>query len=299
MMDTEFFIFLFIFIATVIINAIEIVILVKKRKNLSNYEWLLLSLSVTDLLVGLTKGAINLLLEIEIISFNNYEYISPLWFSIACSVSHTLCITLDRLSAVAFPIKHRTLWQGKTIYNVLIGAWSFGLTVFPVASTCSKKQTKFYLGILIIITSFVILISYSYIIYKAIIKRRRFFSKSSGFSLEQTASMSREFSLLCMCFVISLAFATMMLPFAISSVNHEDASPFAKYLLVSNSMTNPLLYFFWKYIDKKIKRRRINSSKEKNLSNRIGRDNGSTEANRIKLTEKLNKVKHIKKEINT
>ena len=265
----------------------------RKRKILSNYEWLLLSLSVTDFLVGLSKGAIIFLLEIRLISILKGNYISPLWFSIACSVSHTFCITLDRLSAVAFPIKHRMLWTGKTISIVLIGAWSFGLIVFPVRATSTEKRTKFYLGILIIITSFVILISYSYIIYKAIIKRRRFLSKSSGFTLQQTVSMTRELTLVCMCFVISLTFATMMLPFAIFSVNHEDSPIPAKYLLVSNSISNPLLYFFWKYIDKKIKRRALNSSKGKNLSNRAGSDSGNIEANRIRPMEKLTKSTEI------
>ena len=260
----------FIIFSTIIINLIEIVILMRNRKKLTNYEWLLLSLSVSDLLVGLSKGIVTNLIRSGKIDNVTDQNMSMLWFSVACSLSHTVAITLDRLFAVAYPMKHRVLSTRKHTMLLLISAWSFGLIVFPIAFTSGHGKVKLCLGILIIITSAVILMTYSFIIHKAVIKRRKFLSTSTGHSSEQSIKMKREFNLVCMCFVISLTFIAMTLPFSISSIISGEPPMALKFPLLANSMTNPLMYFFWRYIDRRIKKRKPTSSQKSQTTTRNG-----------------------------
>jgi len=254
--------------AVIIVNAIEICILFRKYKKLTNYEWLLLSLSVSDLLVGFSKGTLTFLYRAKILLSQIDDGMLPLWFSVACSVAHTFGITIERLLAVAYPIKHRMWSKNRNLALILISAWSFGCLTFPINYITGAKQIDVYIAILIIITSSVLIFSYSYIIYKVIIKRRRLLSKPSGLSLEQAINTKREFNLVCMCFAISLTFVAMMLPSAISLMMRGEISTPAYFPMISNSMTNPLLYFFWKYLDEKVKARKV----KKSLSHQTGKD---------------------------
>ena len=251
--EAEKIIFFIIVSIVIIINFIELVILIRNRKKLTNYECLLLSLSVSDLLVGLSKGPVTLLISIGVITVPTDQELSMLWFSLACSLSHTVAITLDRLVAVAYPIKLRMLSTRKNTMVLLIIVWSFSLLVFPITLTSSNIRIKLCLAILIIITSIVILISYSFIIHKAVIKRRRFFSSSN--SNDQTVKMKKNFNLVWMCFIISMTFIAMMLPFSISAIIYDEPPVSFRLPVVANSMINPMLYFFWKFIDRKVTRR--------------------------------------------
>ena len=249
----------FVIISTIIIiNSIETVILIRNRKRLTNYECLLLSLSISDIFVGLSKGSVNLLVRIGTIQIATDQDLSMLWFSVACSLSHTVAITLDRLVAVCYPLRHRMLSTRKNIMVLLMITWSFSLLVFPITLASSNIRIRLCLAILIIITSIVILISYSFIIHKAVIKRRRFLSSSN--TNDQSVKMKKEFNLVWICFVIAVTFIAMMLPFSISAIIHPKLSINMKIPLLVNSITNPLLYFFWKYLDRKIKRNISNST---------------------------------------
>ena len=271
--ETETTTFFIIISIIIIINLIEIAILIKNRKRLTNYECLLLSLSVSDLLVGLSKGSVNLLISIGIRRVVTDEEQLIVCFSIACSLSHTVAITMDRLLAVVCPMKHRVLSTRKNMIWLLIIAWSFSLLVFPI-SLISIKHVILSLAVLIIPISVVIIISYSFIIHKAVIKRRRFFSTSNSDSSEQSIKLKREINLVCMCFVISLTFIIMTVPFSISALIHDNQSLNTRVLLVANSITNPLMYFFWKFIDRKVTAR-ISRETKQNQKQQSGANNSN------------------------
>ena len=246
--DTQTISFFVITCIIIIINFIETLILIRNRKWLTNFECLLLSLSISDLLVGISNGLLNLLVRIGTIQIATNPVLSVLRFSIACSLSHTVAITLDRLVAVVYPLRHRMLSTRKNIMVLLMITWSFSLLVFPITLTSSNIRIRLCLAILIIITSIVILISYSFIIHKAVIKRRRFLSSSN--TNDQSVKMKKEFNLVWICFVIAVTFIAMMLPFSISAIIHSEPSVYMRISLLANSIINPLIYFFWKYLYK-------------------------------------------------
>ena len=266
----------------IIVNAIEISILFRKYKKLTNYEWLLLSLSVSDLLVGFSKGTLSVLYQTKILLSAIDDGMLPLWFSVACSVAHTFGITIERLLAVAYPIRHRLWSTNRNKALILIGAWSFGCLIFPINYMPGEEQIDVYIAILIIITSFVLLFSYSYIIHKVILKRRRLLSKPSGLSLEQAINTKREFNLICMCFAISLTFVAMMLPAAISVMMNGKISTSVYFPMIANSMANPMLYFFWKYLDERIKARRV----KKSSSHQTGKESTHQSSSKKKASQR-------------
>ena len=270
--------FVIIISIIIIINFIEILILIRNRKRLTNYECLLLSMAISDFLVGLSAGSIDILIGIGIIQGLRHQQLSMAWFSIACSLTHTVAITMDRLFAVAYPIKHRMLSTRKKIIVLLVIAWSFSLLVFPI-SFIWKHHIELFLAVLIIPISFAILISYGFIIKKAVIKRRRFLSTPTN-CRELIVKMKKEFNLACMCLSISITFVSMMLPFSIFTIKYGTSPMITKHLLVSNSMSNPLIYFFWKYIDKKFTAR-----KSKNIEPTQKQQRG-TKANQINISKK-------------
>ena len=267
--------FVIIISIIIIVNFIEILILIRNRKRLTNYESLLLSLSISDFLVGLSAGSIKVLFRIGIFQDARHQQLLMAWFSVACSLTHTVAITMDRLFAVAYPIKHRILSTRKNIKFLLIIAWSFSLVVFPI-SFIWKRHIELFLAVLIIPVGLAILISYSFIIKKAVIKRRRFLSTSTN-CREQTVNIKIEFNLVCMCLSISVTFVSMMLPFSIFTIIYGTSPTITKRLLVSNSMLNPLIYFFWKFIDKKVTTR-----KSKNIE-QTQRQQRGTKPNQINI----------------
>ena len=282
----------FIIISLIIfINFVEIVILIRNRKRLTNYECLLLSLSVSDLLVGLTKGSANLLVSMGNLQVASEQERLIVCFSVACSLTHTIAITLDRLFAVAYPMKHRVLSTRKNTIVLLIIAWSFSLLVFPI-KFISMNHVKVSLSVLIIVISLLILMTYSFIINKAVIKRRRFLLTTNSQSSEQSIKMKREFNLVCMCFLISITFITMSVPFSISAIIDGEPSLNARFLLIANSIANPMMYFFWKCIDRKVTARRSKKIKQ-NLTQQSGTKSCENNISKIESIEE-NDSDHIK-----
>ena len=275
--------FLIIISIIIIINFSEILILIRSRKRLTNYECLLLSLAISDLLVGLSKGSVHLLKYIGIRQVATDKERLIVCFSVACSLSHTIAITLDRLLAVAYPMKHRVLSTRKNIILLLIIAWSFSLIVFPTGFI-SMNHVKFSLSVLILAISLLIIMTYSFIIYKAVIKRRRFLLTTNSQFSEQSIKMKREFNLVCMCFLISITFITMSVPFSISALKYGVASMSARFLLIANSIANPMMYFFWKYIDRKVTARRSKKIKQ-NLTQQSGTKSSENNTSKIESIE--------------
>lgn len=255
----EDIIFFFLIFFIIVINLLEMVLLLKKRGKLSNYEALLLSLSATDLLIGVTKGFIHIIWLLNV--FSEYIALPMLWFSLAGSLAHTISITLDRLLAVAYPLKHRILSTRRNITVVLIGAWSFGFVILLLVYILPRGGAKFVLAITMYITSLSMLTSYGFIIHKSVIKRRKFTSNPSNLSFQQQAvSTKRELNLVCVCFLITTTFIAFMLPYSYYAVVQKEPSAAAKIALICNSLANPLIYFFWKYKDRRSKAKKTSST---------------------------------------
>ena len=106
----------------ILLNLCEMKIL-HKRKKKRLYESLLLSLSVSDLFLGVSELSISIVYISGIFDESpNYAYMTYFFFLLV-SILHLLCISIDRLYAVAYPIHHKTHQRGKTTKYLIGASW--------------------------------------------------------------------------------------------------------------------------------------------------------------------------------
>ena len=109
-----------VIVTTVNIMEIYVIARLKKRKNLERF---LLSLSVSDLCVGLLAVC----LPIANIAGADFSVANP--FFILISVLHLICITGDRLWAVTLPIQHNIIVTKRRIWYVVASLWIVTATI--------------------------------------------------------------------------------------------------------------------------------------------------------------------------
>ena len=238
----------------VVINIIEIGILARNHKNLTIYERLLLSLSVADLLVGITF-LVSLLAQFE--KGSNLRISVVFWYSITTSLFHIVLLTLDRAIAVLYPLKHR-IWITVKFINISIGmSWVFSLlTVTSFLFNRSKMVTKTIIGYMTELAICILVIVYSIIIYKVLIKRYR----HGPLNRSRSLFTRRDLNLVVISIFITVTFAAFTLPFSIKSVAHKKESFVDKLFIVLNSLTNPITYFFWMFLQRRARLNVINQS---------------------------------------
>ena len=113
----------------VILNIMEIT-LILRIKHQRLFEIILLSLSVADLLYGLTNASLcivflgNLYVESVVnVTFTLY------FFFVLTSICHLMFIAVDRLWAVVRPITHNVLMTRKKVYIALGTVWSLTIAI--------------------------------------------------------------------------------------------------------------------------------------------------------------------------
>ena len=114
-----------------VLNVIEIVLIVRiKRKKRKLFEIILLSLSVADLLFGLSNGAIC------VVFLGNWRgetvfdiTYTTFFFFVLTSIFHLVFIAIDRLWAIVRPIKHNIFMTRRKVYIALGAVWSLAIVV--------------------------------------------------------------------------------------------------------------------------------------------------------------------------
>lgn len=246
MTDGRLTILIVISSSVIIVNIIEICILIRKRKTWTNYDRLLLSLSFADLLVGITFFCF------QIVRFHREtEYLEAaavvFWYSITTSLLHVVLLTIDRATAVLYPLKHRFWFTVKSAKISIVMTWLSSIVmVAPLVIKTSKMVSKTVLGYMTVMIIFILVIVYSIIVYKAVIKRYR-----GGQTNPSMASFSRrDYQLVIVSIFIAASFAAFTLPFAIDTMTHKNESFSDRLTIVVNSLVNPIIYFFWAFLQR-------------------------------------------------
>ena len=247
----------------IIVNLIEIYLIAKRRRHITTYEALLLSLSFADFLVGVstvvfTAGGGQHKFTLDDIG-------SPLFFfTLMSSMLHLSTLTIDRAIAVVYPLKHR-YWVSKTrIIIFIISLWVFSLAIsLPLVLThriSTYKKTVF--GYFMLVQSGVMVVSYAIIIYIAVIRRRKRLQTSTGNrSNQQGNNMRKDLRLVLMSFTVVLSYTCLTFPFVVKTVTHRVPNYYEKLAFVINSMMNSLVYFFWKFLEQRAARSRKRSER--------------------------------------
>lgn len=203
-----------------ILNLLEIIMIVKIRRKKKIYEVLLLSLSISDLMFGISNVVIPVTYLMHGSMFQGLidgAYTSYLFF-VLTSIFHLLFITMDSLFIVLRPLQHKVFLTRKKVYRILGFLWMLAVVLSgllkildeytniftqenPITQTENQelmaveyqfltttpqispyvtegdenfpKGVEFVLSVIIILADFIMTFSYSLIILKTTLKKKK------------------------------------------------------------------------------------------------------------------------------
>ena len=291
----------------ILLNSIEVFLIRRAGTNTTDFELMLLNLATADFLSGIffivdagihyyihvtTKFAYNLI----VVSF--WFYCTP----IITSTNFVLLISLERLFAVKFPVKHR-LWHS-TRYRVLktsFGVWAFTIIVTVVVISfdqiLNKQHIQFHfvasvnVGYLfagyLTVATLTMLTAYV-IIAKSILQRNARFPRRSDtreVNRHIGTSWMKDRAALTVCLLVVAAFLVSNMPFAADLFNAK-AGGAQFFLTQSNAILNPLIYFFKGYIERFYAKK----AKENVVLNSPGRSVVTRKVDRLNLNNEDQRI---------
>ena len=125
------------------LNLVEIIMIVKIKRKKKLYEILLLSLSVSDFMFGISNIFVNIFF---LAGACTNEHLLETGFTlyvffILTSIFHLSFITVDRLIAVLKPLQHKIILSRKRVYTFLILLW-----IVPVMISASLQLLDEFTG---------------------------------------------------------------------------------------------------------------------------------------------------------
>ena len=284
-----------------LLNSIEITLIVRKIKRATDFEIVLLNLSIADLINSFIYIVVTALIhsskKIEKVSSVGGLYWASmtLAFSLTVSVSFVAVIGLERFFAIKLPLQHR-LWHTKRerLVKYMLLTWLFDVLVIATfaivdyllesknPNTVSNTVSYFIAGLMSFGCVLVVFL-YTWVLHLMILRSLKLFKcdqkehEVSKKSIKE--AMKKEKSSIIICTLVIASFLTCNLPLIIDLFQIQLTSTSAILLKVS-AVNNPLIYFFKGYIEKYYAKKRLVSStnenesqKETRLSNRGLNDN--------------------------
>ena len=276
----------------IILNGLEIYIIRKRWKKITDFELILFNLATADCLTGIVylvstgldthwyltdKG----LLEEIYAGF----YILIL-IAMLMSVNFVILIGIERLFAIRLPLQHRMFhMKRRRVYGGIASIWLLTIVICTLAvvldhvinngilTEYGSKYLGIAFGAFLSLQSLVIIIIYSSLAFY-VVKRQSKFKKfnratfqASRKSLE--ASLKTERATLIVCFLVVASFIICTTPFSVKLYMYETVDN--EYIvLFSNSAINPLIYFFKGFVEK-YHRRRKSVEDAFRINNEMGR----------------------------
>ena len=132
-------------VVIVILNFVEILMILKFKKKNEVYDIILLSLSVSDCLFGLSNVFVNIFIltgscESEAILEATYVFYE---FSVLSSIFHLMFITMDRVKAILQPFQQKTFMTRKRIYIFLVLLWTLAVTISAILKLLEEFTETF------------------------------------------------------------------------------------------------------------------------------------------------------------
>ena len=269
-------------LVTALLNAIEIALILRLKKK-NSFDKLLISLAVSDALVGITTAVLKIMnIAHEAISITTEVMAKIITISLILSIANLLAITVDRFLAVKFPVKHRIIATGERVNMAILAIWFVSLilaTLYMLSSFIWAKDENVMMkvgAITILVFSVVILLAYAAIFYlisnrriraAPATKQKKFRVLKQGFLSFWKGPNEMERSILFTGCVVTLSFIICAYPFSFQFLMHpivNDVSFPSRLMIPLNSFLNPFIYFFKNYY-KNYKKRKANvTMKRKN-----------------------------------
>ena len=237
-------------ILTVIINAFTLVAFARNRSLRKRTTYLIINLTVADLLVGAVTGPLEVFCQdLELgHGFNWKEFIISTWgfiFPLASQANLSL-ISLERLHATLFPFRHCLIDKG-FYFKVIIGSWMITLLLASMMSVLQVLELvliRYALACYTFLTLLIITVSYVIIFIKVKSNPppQHFSALASEKKLSATLTIVTVVSFLTI-LPISIWMAIedhifKLMPLAAFIQIHETLV----LLFYANSIVNPLIY---------------------------------------------------------
>ena len=249
--------------AIILINTWQAVILVKRgRKN--SFEKLLLSLSVSELMIGAFGVLAAVAFQIENLKAHK-QILNSLWFALTsyvclCEFSHLTVIALDRAFAIVAPLKHRNHVSGRKINMAIAVCWFLPLLIilsyiaaFFLQKAPSNSIVDYYhhLAVLILLVDFLFIGCYGIMIYSL--------SKSNSLSSSSNnmSARSQHQKTLFLCISYASVFVITTTPFVVVFLEPRKLPSWFKNgsmaFYVFNSIINTTIFLSQHYLKKRRK----------------------------------------------
>ena len=240
----------------IITNSAEIKLLMKRRAHFIPYEQLLLSLSMCDLLVGISMSILSIM---DLITQTKKDALKangtiPLWCSLSLSIQNINLLATDRYIAVSYPLRHKIWVTKRNVALLIITTWVASITSITATVFSSNPQVaKLFVKDAALIGCCSVILLYSIIIYKVSVERRR--KLVARQCTQYSQSKARQHRIVFICLLVVVLCLASNVPFAVLMIMKK--SNFAGDLtLMCSSLINPFIYYFWKYLEQ----RRSNAS---------------------------------------
>ena len=263
-----------------ILNIVEITMIAKIRRKKRIYEIILMSLSISDCMFGLSNVIVS---SIYISNSKKYdELLETVYtcytFFVLTSIFHLIFIAVDRVMIVLKPFQYETIFTKKRLKIGIAVLWITALTIgvityivyeltemeLTVSDRLNQpvlknrtvplivqqatnenegnfpKDIQLVLSIVIIMLDFSMVISYSIIIYKMSYKKTE--------NLVPKTAEDERLPILCV--VIATVFVLFTMPYAVARFSFGSVPFWANFILLLNSGMNSLVYFFRRKIEK-------------------------------------------------
>ena len=258
---------MFIFAGLLIIsmNFAEVVF-ISRKKHRSTFEKLLLSLALSDLLVGIAVAIFKILDFIlgDQDWLKEDAFIVVFIMSALFSLKNLLVITIDRFIAVKFPIKHRLLVTGRRVNMLIVLIWVVTCLLGIVLNLILILGLNIHIRYFMLLSS-VSIISWGVLIplfYGCILKVVFTRQTAAKMNVEDSSISNRlqkgfkglhksERTVLFSSVLVSVSFVICTYPFAIEyfeTGRTRRMSLASRILIISNSILNPIIYFFSRFL---------------------------------------------------
>jgi 7 transmembrane receptor (rhodopsin family). len=274
-----------------ILNVLEIILILRLKRKKKIFEVILLSLSVADLLFGLSNASVC------VVFLGNWKSISVFdvsyttyFFFVLTSILHLIFIALDRLAAIVRPIRHNIFMTRKKVYICLAVVWIVAAIAALILYLTNDKgyllQNKAiieqwkttrgnmtnrtrppseilvqkddtYRTFMQELLSYFILIADSLlvIVYTLIIYKVQLKNRGNK-SIRGKENHVTETKVSLLCVLVAVSFVLFTIPYAINRLVSLNIQFLANVVLVSNSGMNSIIYFFRNYCEQKAERQR-------------------------------------------
>ena len=259
----------------VILNIAEIIFIARIKRRMRIYEIILLSLSVSDCLLGLSKAVIG-----SIFLSNSYKPEDDLletaliayMFFILASILHLIFIAVDRVMIVLIPFQYETIFTRKRLKIGIALIWilAFGISISTyiyykgtvsesksnssniqnntsgsfMQKKCFKMKRIMKQGFqkkmtLVLSISIVASDLLMILCYSTIIYQINYKTRKC-----ETTKSKKEEGLPLLCVFIAGVFVIFTLPFAITRLHLRYVPFWADCSMILNSAMNSVMYFF-------------------------------------------------------